>query len=111
MGKDNTARTIDTDVIVRLITCDDPKKQTAAATLFEKVEKDEMVLLAPGTVIADAVFVLASPKWYKLPRGKIRDILTSLLNYKNFKVEINEFSPPLLTHMRQRILILETVCW
>lgn len=78
---------VDTDIIIRLITHDDPKKQEAAAKLFEKVENGELILTAPDTVIADTVYVLSSLKLYNLPRSEIRDVLTSLLRYTNFKVD------------------------
>lgn len=78
---------VDTDVILRLITHDDPKKQEAAAKLFEKVENGDLVLSSPDTAIADAVFILTSPKWYNLSRIEIRDVLVSLLRYTNFKVD------------------------
>lgn len=78
---------VDTDVILRLITHDDFKKQEAAAELFEKVEKEDLVLSAPGTVIADAVFVLSSPRLYNFPRTEIRDVLMALLHLANFKVD------------------------
>lgn len=77
---------VDTDVLIRLLTGDDPKKQEASAILFEKVEKGTSVLSAPDTAIADAVFVLSS-KYYDLSRVKIRDLLVALLRYPNFKVE------------------------
>ena len=77
---------VDTDIVIRLITHDDPKKQEAAAKLFEKVENGHLILTAPDTVIADAVFVLSSPRLYNLPRAEIRDVLISLLRYTNFKV-------------------------
>lgn len=87
MARKILSQYVDTDVIIRLITHDDPKKQEAAANLFKKVETGTLVLSAPDTVIADAVFVLSSPKWYKLPRTEIRDVLTSLLRYTHFKVD------------------------
>lgn len=78
---------VDTDVIIRLITGDDPKKQEASAKLFQKVENNELILTTPDTAIADAVYVLSSPRLYHLPRPEIRDVLTSLLRYTNFKVD------------------------
>lgn len=78
---------IDTDVIIRLLTADDLKKQRASARLFEKVSRGEITLFAPDTVIADCVFVLSSPRLYNLPRLKIRDILTPLVKLPNFKVD------------------------
>lgn len=78
---------VDTDIIIRLITGDDPKKQEASAKLFEKVENGQLILTAPDTAIADAVFVLSSPRLYHLPRTEIRDVLISLLRYTYFKVD------------------------
>lgn len=78
---------VDTDVLIRLLTGDDQKKQEAASNLFEKVEKGELVLSAPDTVIADAVFVLSSSKHYNLSRIEIRGLLVSLLRYPKFRVE------------------------
>lgn len=78
---------VDTDVIIRLLTGDDPQKQKTATALFEKVARDELVLLAPVTVIADSVYVLASAHLYHVPRVTIRDLLASLLRYSSFKVE------------------------
>lgn len=78
---------VDTDILIRLLTGDDLKKQTASAVFFEKVEDGKLTLSAPDTVIADAVFVLSSPRLYHLPRPIIRDLLLPLIRLPNFKVE------------------------
>lgn len=78
---------IDTDVIIRFVTGDDPTKQAAALGLFRQVEAGTLVLRAPDTVIADAVFVLSSPRIYRLPRDRIRDELVTLLRLPHFKVQ------------------------
>ncbi|MDO8577241.1 MAG: PIN domain-containing protein [Candidatus Daviesbacteria bacterium] len=78
---------VDTDVILKLITHDDFKKQAATAKLFEETEKGDLVLSAPDTVIADAVFVLSSPRLYNFPRVEIRDVLMALLRLTNFRVD------------------------
>jgi predicted nucleic acid-binding protein len=77
---------VDTDVIIRLITGDDPVKQTAAEALFRQVANGTLMLRAPDTVIADAVYVLASPNLYRRDRSRIRDQLGFLLRLPNFKV-------------------------
>ena len=77
---------VDTDVIVRLITRDDPKKQAAAKALFEQVEQGHLTLVAPDTVIADAVFVLSSPRLYHLPRPQVSAVLTTLVRLPHFRV-------------------------
>lgn len=78
---------LDTDVIVRLLTGDDPKKQNEAAALFAAVEAGKVSVTAPDTVIADAVFVLSSPRLYHLPRLEVRALLSALLRLPNFKVD------------------------
>lgn len=77
---------IDTDILIRLLTGDDLKKQAAAVLLFEKVEQKQLVLKAPETVIADCIYVLSSPRLYDLERDKIRDILMPLLRLTHFKI-------------------------
>jgi len=87
MASNITDPWVDTDVIIRLLTSDDLKKQKASSSLFEKVEKGKLILSAPATVIADCVYILSSPRLYNLPRSKIRDLLTTLIHIPNFKVE------------------------
>ncbi|MFN8491068.1 MAG: PIN domain-containing protein [Caldilineaceae bacterium] len=78
---------VDTDVIIRLLTGDDPVKQAQAVALFEQVEQGKLTLAAPDTVIADAVFVLASPRLYQVPRADVAALLTSLVQMPGFHVQ------------------------
>ena len=78
---------VDTDVIIRLLTGDDPAKQAAAAALFERVERGSLIIAAPDTVIADAVYVLASPRLYHLSRAQIAALLTPLAQLIHFRVQ------------------------
>jgi uncharacterized protein len=77
---------IDTDVIIRLLTGDDPDKQAAATSLFEQVEQGLLTLQAPDTVIADAVYVLSSPRLYHLARPAIQEMLAALVRLPQFQV-------------------------
>ncbi len=77
---------IDTDVIIRFLTGDDPRKQEKAARLFEQVEQGNLTVAAPDTVIADAVFVLSSRHLYHLPRQKVADLLIPLVRLPGFRV-------------------------
>jgi predicted nucleic acid-binding protein len=77
---------VDTDVIVCLLTGDDPQKQAEATALFTAVERGELTLAAPDTVIFDVVYVLASPRLYHPSRTHIRDVLASVVRPPNFKV-------------------------
>lgn len=77
---------LDTDVLIRFLTGDDLQKQAEAATLLQQVEAGDLKVAAPETVIADAVYVLASPRLYNLPRPRVRDLLTPLVRLPGFRV-------------------------
>ena len=78
---------IDTDVIIRLLTNDDPGKQKRAAKLFEQVETRKLTFFAPDTVIADAVYVLSSKQLYKKSREEVWELLVPLVRLPKFKVK------------------------
>lgn len=78
---------VDTDVIVRLVTGDDPAKQARAAQLFQDVEDGKLIVRAPVTVIADAVFVLCSKRLYNLPRPAAAAALARLVRIPGFRVD------------------------
>ena len=87
MGAVMTSPFVDADVIIRLLAADDPGKQADAAALFQRVEDGEVTLVAPDTVIADAVHVLSSRKLYKLPRSEVRELLSPLVRLQGFQVQ------------------------
>src|SRR2546425_1878469 len=78
---------LDTDVIIRFLTGDDPEKQAAATALFEQVEQGLLTVQAPDTVIADAVYVLSSPRLYHLARHDIQEMLATLVRLPQFQVQ------------------------
>lgn len=78
---------IDTDVIIRFLTKDDLKKQAEAAALFEQLKTRKLRVVAPDTVIADAVYVLSSPRLYNLPRLEVAHLLVPLIRLPGFKVQ------------------------
>lgn len=77
---------IDTDVLVRFLTGDDPVKQADARALLQRVAAGELVVAAPDTVIADAVYVLSSRRLYGLPRAQVRALLVPLVQLRGFRV-------------------------
>jgi predicted nucleic acid-binding protein len=77
---------IDTDVLIRFLTGDDPAKQSEAADLLQKVRDGKFTVAAPDTVIADAVYVLSSPRLYKQPRARVQQLLSPLIQLPHFKV-------------------------
>jgi len=81
---------IDADVIVRFLTGDDLKKQAAAASLFEQVEQNELRITTPVTTIADVIYVLTSPRLYRVSRPKVAALLTALLSLAGFDMPQRE---------------------
>jgi len=78
---------IDTDVIIRFLTGDDPGKQAAATALFEQVEQGLLSVQTPDPVIADAVYVLSSPRLYHIARSAIQEMLAALVRLPQFHVQ------------------------
>src|SRR5436305_9917093 len=74
-----TVSVLHTSVIIRLLTGDDPAKQARARAFFERIERGELTVQAPVTVIADAVYVLTSKRLYNLPREQVAALLTPLV--------------------------------
>jgi predicted nucleic acid-binding protein len=78
---------VDADVIVRLLTGDDLRKQARAAALFERVERGQLTLRTPVTTIADVVYVLTSPRLYAVPRAQVAEMLKALARMPGFIVD------------------------
>jgi predicted nucleic acid-binding protein len=78
---------IDTDVLIRFLTGDDPDKQTESAALLQKLASGELTVAAPDTVIADAVYVLSSRRLYNVPRARIQALLSPLVRLRHFRVQ------------------------
>src|SRR5438105_8144912 len=77
---------VDTDVIIRLLTGDDPGKQQRAVNLFEQIEQGALAVVAPDTVIADAVYVLSSSRLYGLARYEVADLLLPVVRLSRFRL-------------------------
>lgn len=82
-----TRAAVDTDVVVRLLTGDDPTKQRAAVALFESVERGELEITVPLTMIADCLYVLTSPRLYKVNRAEAVALLSTLVRLPSFKMD------------------------
>ncbi|MEA2586960.1 MAG: hypothetical protein QOF33_5045, partial [Thermomicrobiales bacterium] len=61
----------DTNILIRFLTGDDPVKHAAAKALFSQISEGIVRVSAPDAVIAEAVFVLRSPRLYQLPRAQV----------------------------------------
>jgi len=77
---------IDTNLFIRALTNDHPTRSVAAGAFLRRIERGEITVEAPVTAIADAVFVLASPRLYKLPRPQVQALLTTLVRLPHLRI-------------------------
>jgi predicted nucleic acid-binding protein len=77
---------VDTDVLIRFLTGDDPRKQAQSTKLLEAVEAGELVVEAPVTVVADAVYVLSSKRLYNKSHAEVQALLTPIVRLPGFKI-------------------------
>jgi predicted nucleic-acid-binding protein len=81
---DRKRAVIDTNLLVRYLTEDDPSKANGVRRLLLRATQGELVLLIPSVVIAELVWVLQS--FYKLDRGEIVPLLNAILRTRGVEV-------------------------
>ena len=77
---------IDTNIFLRYLTQDDPVKTKACYTLFKQADDNEVSLTTSEAVIAEVVYVLASPKHYGLSREAVKECLYPLLSLRGLSL-------------------------
>ena len=78
MLKDSKDIVIDTNLLVRYLTDDEPQKAKAIDTLLNSAAKGELKILIPSIVIAELVWVLES--FYKMMAEDITGLVEAILN-------------------------------
>lgn len=73
----NKSVVIDTNVLVRYLTGDDPQKAKAVDRLLDRAAKNEIRIVVPSIVIAELVWVLES--FYRMKASDIADLVEALL--------------------------------
>lgn len=80
-----TTLLLDTNVLVRFLTNDDPRKADRCETLFRRAAKGEVTLRLSDVCLAELVWTLES--YYQLERKDIADKITAVLNTRGFEAE------------------------
>lgn len=75
---------IDTNILVRYLTNDDPSKAKAVDSLLNKALKGELKILIPSIVIAELVWVLES--FYEMRANEIAELVEAVLNTPGVEV-------------------------
>jgi predicted nucleic acid-binding protein len=80
-------RFLDTNVIIRYLVADDARKAEASKDLFLRTQADEEELFTTEAMVAEAVYVLASPRsLYKLGRDQTASRLRMILGLRGLKL-------------------------
>ncbi|MGI8550392.1 MAG: PIN domain-containing protein [Dehalococcoidia bacterium] len=78
--------TLDTNIIVRYLTQDEPDQSRRARTVFEEVEAGRRTVNLIEAVLVETEQVLSSKNLYHLPRVVITHHLTRLLRMQGVKI-------------------------
>lgn len=75
---------IDTNLLVRYLTGDDPRKAKAVDNLLSKAEKGELKIFIPSIVIAELVWVLES--FYQMHSSEMAELVEAVLHTPGIEV-------------------------
>lgn len=87
-------RFVDSNVFVRHLTHDDPRKARACEALFEAIEMGRVSAWTSGQVVAEVVWVLNSARLYAVDRASIRRGLLPLLEMGPLRLELKSLYRP-----------------
>jgi predicted nucleic acid-binding protein len=77
---------VDTNVIIRYMTQDEPAMAEAAKQLFEQAEMGAVTITTCEAVIAEVVHILSSKALYNVSRDEIKKHLRNFLRMKGLKI-------------------------
>ncbi len=78
---------IDTNVFIRYLTNDVPKKSARCKKLFKQAEQGLINLYTSESTVAEVIFVLSSKKLYNFTRDKIYVLFIPLLSIPAIKIQ------------------------
>ncbi len=77
-------RLLDTNILIRHFTRDDPAKADRALALLERVARGQETLTTTPVVVFETIFTLE--RSYKVPRERIREQLLSVLTLRGLSL-------------------------
>lgn len=80
-------RFVDTNVFVRALVRDDEAKWKRCIDLFERAERGEERLTSSESVVAEVVYVLASPVLYRLPRTELTHLVRPFVESRGLHLD------------------------
>lgn len=79
-------RFLDTNVVLRYLTRDDPKKAQACYELFQRLQRGDDEVVTTEAIVTDVVYVLSARAHYGLSHEEIRVRLIPILNLAGLKL-------------------------
>ena len=73
-------------MFVRVLTGDDPVRAEQSIRFFERLEEGIEEATTSESVVAEVVYVLTSPKWYRVPRHEVADLVEPLLTSRGLRL-------------------------
>jgi len=83
---------LDSNIFLRPLVKDDPKKTKECEILFERIKRGEIKAFTSNLILAEIVWLCS--RFYKIEKEEIIKILRSILYYRNLKI-IDKFDPHL----------------
>ena len=77
---------IDTNILIRYVTNDDPVKAEKTRLFLEQVEHEAEECIVCEAVMAETIWVLTHPRAYNLSRDEVADFLESFLRIESVKI-------------------------
>ncbi len=82
---DDARVVVDTNLLVRYLTDDDPTKAMAVDALLKKASQGKIKILLPSVVAAELVWVLES--FYRMSREQISELVDAILHTPGIEVQ------------------------
>lgn len=78
---------IDTNVLIRYVTNDEPTKADRAKQFLERIERGEEECILCEAVIAEVIWVLTHPRIYNLSREEVVEYLVSVVQLNGVRIQ------------------------
>lgn len=79
------ARFLDTNILMRYFTKDDPVKAQAVLALLQRMERGEERVITSVMVVFETVFLLE--RRYKVPKRQVRQLVEDVLSLRGLQLE------------------------
>lgn len=78
------ARFLDTNVLMRYFTNDDPSRAQQAFALIDRIERGEEHVVTSMMIVFETVFLLE--RRYKVPKAKVRELVWDVLSMRGVQL-------------------------